>query len=109
MALNPGEAKLYSELGKVYLNIPGRLDEVEELLQKAFTLPRTPNETYISMAKLSIRKNDTIGAWKYLQEGLENKFSNYGALQSDEDFVSIKAEKKWVELMQKYFPDQFKK
>lgn len=106
--LHPEESKLYSQLGLAYLHLPDHEEKAEETLKKALPLPRTTPATYISLAKVSMRKNDTSAAWKYLEDGLEGEFENYEALHEDKDLKPLHADERWKELIEKYFPDKDK-
>ncbi len=109
IGLHSEETMLHSQLGLVYLHLPDHLEQAEQALIKAISFERPKSRAFISMAKVAMRKNDREAAWGHLEKGLEIKFNNYEELQEDEDLKPLHADKKWEELMQKYFPEQEKK
>ncbi|HAD14196.1 MAG TPA: hypothetical protein DCF33_17360 [Saprospirales bacterium] len=107
LSLNPKNALAYRFLGDVYLKT-NRIEEAKENFEKAITLfPKAPN-SLCGMAVVFIRKKDIPKALEYLQQSLEQGFSNFKLLKNDPDFAPLHNMPEFKALLKKYFPDQVK-
>ena len=102
-------------LGNAYTHIPGKKEEAKIELDRVIENDPNMYFTYIYMAQWHINMDNLSEAWNYLELGLEKgKGSGMGEtmfldLREQSDFHEMRKDEKWGELMEKYFPEQFKK
>ncbi len=115
--LDSTSAIAFAFLGYAYTHLPGRLNDAEKTLNKAFKMNPDLWYTSIYLAKWSFNKEQLEQAWQYLEQGIEKslsvKVNYYEALSIDFlenrlHFDEMRKDPKWGKLMQKYFPKKTK-
>ncbi|MEO6190716.1 MAG: hypothetical protein ABIO44_10515 [Saprospiraceae bacterium] len=80
------------------------LPEWDVLMKKYFS-----DQIYYNLACEHSLKGELDKGFEFLQLSLSNGWKDYDWMQQDTDLISLRAhEKRWQEIMKKYFPDQFK-
>ncbi len=99
-------------LGNAFTHLPNRLEDAKNELDKALEMDADYPDTYIYLTQWSLKKNLPEKAWQYLEQGLEKGFGNgelkLKDIQEGPDFVEMRKEARWEELMKKYFPEEHK-
>lgn len=112
IAFAPPIAGLVAVLGNAQTHLPGRLADAKTTLEKALALDAAWPDTYIYLAQLALKNNQTEEAWLLLEKGLENGFGNGqlppSALYEGPDFEGMRKAAQWKALMKKHFPEQVK-
>ena len=108
----PPIGELVVILGNSFTHLPGRLEDAKKTLDKGLKMSPNNPDAFIYLAQWSIKKNQMGEAWQYLEQGLEKGFGNgqleRSDLQEGPDFEGMRKERKWEELMMKYFPEESK-
>ncbi len=105
-------AAFHALIGHAYTHLPRQLENAKQELDKAQEMSPSYADTYIYLAQWSLKKDQPVQAWQYLEQGLEKGIGKWqfkvSHLLEDPDFEEMRKDPKWDELMKKYFPDQFK-
>ena len=116
--LESTSAIAFAMLGYTYTHLPGKLNDAEKTLNKALEMNTDLWYTYIYLAKWSFMTEQLNKTWEYLEQGIKKslslRVSDYEALSIDFlenrlHFDELHNDPKWDELMQKYFPDEYKR
>ncbi len=109
MEYGPDIGRLHCILGDAQMHLSGQLKEAKSSLDRAVVLTPDDPDVYVCLAKWALKKGRHEQAWVYFQQGLEKGIGN-GILsiqdvQDDPDFMELRKESRWEELLREFFPE----
>ena len=103
---DPKYALAYYDLGVLLAKIKSRQAEAHRCFMTAIKLDSNLTWAYYSIGCLYALSGNKEQALDYLKQALERGFSDKKHIDSDTDMDSLREEKEFRSLMNKYFPEK---